>query len=150
MTRLRISLRNWIKRWCRNMVIWNSTITRPRSEVAFHMVTLLRSVPILDRTITSVFCIFDKLHYASFSRFSFNIVEIHLTNDKGKRVPFTTGTSVVTLYFWLCNAFNFNKWKWWDTRLFDAIPNFMKNFSVSKQVIKCPCLLVVVVKEVIG
>lgn len=72
------------------------------------MVPLLRSVPILDRTSTSVFRIYDKPHYVPLSRFSFDTVEIHLTNDKGKRVPFTTGTSVVTLHFRQRNRFDLN------------------------------------------
>lgn len=63
------------------------------------LVPLLRTVPILDRTTTSVFRIYDKPHYVPLSRFSFDTIEILLANDKGTSLPFTFGTSVLTLHF---------------------------------------------------
>lgn len=72
------------------------------------MVLLLSSGPILDETSTSVFRIYNKPHYVPLSRFSIDMVEIHLTNNKGKQVPFTTGTTVLTLHFRQCKQFDFN------------------------------------------
>lgn len=69
---------------------------RPVGDVS---VPLLRCVPLLDRTISSVFRIYDKPHYINLSRFAFDTIEILLTTDQGKTIPFTAGTSVVTLHF---------------------------------------------------
>ena len=63
------------------------------------MVPLLRTVPIMDKTTISVFRIYDKPHYIPLSRFSFDTVEILLTNDLGETLPFISGTSVLTLHF---------------------------------------------------
>jgi hypothetical protein len=70
--------------------------SRPVGDV---MVPLLRTVPILDRQSISVFRVYDKPHYVPLSRFSFDTVEILLTNGMGQTLPFTSGTSVVTLHF---------------------------------------------------
>jgi hypothetical protein len=70
--------------------------SRPVGDV---MVPLLRTVPILDRRSISVFRIYDKPHYLPLSRLSFDTVEMLLTNGMGKPIPFTSGTSVVTLHF---------------------------------------------------
>lgn len=69
---------------------------RPVGDV---LVPLLRTVPILDTRSGTVFRIYDKPHYVPISRFSIDTVEILLTNDKGTTMPFTTGSSVVTLHF---------------------------------------------------
>jgi hypothetical protein len=69
---------------------------RPVGDV---MVPLLRTVPIMDRSSMSVFRVYDKPHYVALSRFSFDTVEILLTNGMGQTIPFTRGTSVVTLHF---------------------------------------------------
>ena len=63
------------------------------------MVPLLRTVPIMDKSTISVFRIYDKPHYIPLSRFSFDTVEILLTNDLGQTIPFISGISVVTLHF---------------------------------------------------
>jgi hypothetical protein len=70
--------------------------SRPVGDV---MVPLLRTVPIVDRQSISVFRVYDKPHYVPLSRFSFDTVEILLTNGMGQTIPFTRGTSVVTLHF---------------------------------------------------
>ena len=63
------------------------------------MVPLLRTVPVLDNTMTSVFHIYDKPHYVPLSRFSFDTVEVLLTSEFGEPLPFKGGTSVLTLHF---------------------------------------------------
>lgn len=69
------------------------------------MVHLLHTVPILDRTITSVFRILDKSHYVPLSSCPFVTVELHLTNDHEKTILFTNGTLVVALHFRKGNHF---------------------------------------------
>ena len=63
------------------------------------LVPLLRTVPIIDKRPLSVFRIYDKPHYIPLSRFSFDTVEILLTDALGQPIPFTSGTSVLTLHF---------------------------------------------------
>lgn len=70
--------------------------SRPVGDV---MVPLLRSVPILNREGSSVFRKYDKPHYVPLSRFSFDTVEIILSSGEGQTIPFTSGTSVLTLHF---------------------------------------------------
>lgn len=72
------------------------------------MVPLLRTVPILDRSTASVFRIYDKPHYISLSRFSFDTVEILLTTEFGQTLPFKSGTSVLTLHFRSRRRFDFD------------------------------------------
>jgi hypothetical protein len=69
---------------------------RPVGDV---MVPLLRTVPIMDRQSASVFRIYDKPHYVPLSRFSFDTLEVLLTTDTGKPIPFASGTSILTLHF---------------------------------------------------
>lgn len=70
--------------------------SRPVGDV---MVPLLRTVPILDKRLAPVFRIYDKPHYVPLSRFSFDTIEILLTTDTGKTIPFGLGSSVLTLHF---------------------------------------------------
>jgi hypothetical protein len=69
---------------------------RPVGDV---MVPLLRTVPIMDRQSASVFRIYDKPHYVPLSRFSFDTLEVLLTTDTRKPIPFASGTSILTLHF---------------------------------------------------
>jgi hypothetical protein len=68
---------------------------RPVRDV---MVPLLRTVPILDRSSASVFKIYDKPHYVPLSRFSLDTVEVLLSTDSGKTIPFGLGSSIVWRY----------------------------------------------------
>ena len=70
--------------------------SRPVEDV---MVPLLRAVPVMEKSSNSVFRIYDKPHYISLTRFSFDTVEILLTDDLGQMIAFTSGTSVLTLHF---------------------------------------------------
>lgn len=80
----------------RNVYLYSDIVgARPVGDA---MVPLLRTVPILDRTGTSVFRIYDKPHYVPLSWFSFDTVEILLANAHGKTILSTTGTSVMTLH----------------------------------------------------
>lgn len=69
---------------------------RPVGDV---MVPLLRTVPILDKRAITVFRVYDKPHYVPLSRFAFDTIEILLTDDLGQKLPFLSGTSIVTLHF---------------------------------------------------
>ena len=70
--------------------------SRPVGDV---MVPLLRAVPSVEKNSSSIFRIYDKPHYIPLSRFSFDTVEILLCNELGETLPFTSGTSVLTLHF---------------------------------------------------
>lgn len=70
--------------------------SRPVGDV---LVPLLRTVPIINKEHFVVFREYIKPHYVALSRFQFDTVEILLMTDSGKKVPFTTGKSVVTLHF---------------------------------------------------
>jgi hypothetical protein len=61
------------------------------------MVPLLPTVHILDSS--TVFKIYDKPHYIHMSRLSFDTVEILLSTETGKIIPFDGGALVVTLHF---------------------------------------------------
>lgn len=81
----------------RNVFVYCDLVaSRPVGDV---MVPLLRAIPIMDRGSTSVFRVYDKAHYVPLSRFSFDTVEVLLTTDRGKTIPFKRGTSVLTLHF---------------------------------------------------
>lgn len=69
---------------------------RPVGDV---LVPLLRIVPTGDQKRDIVHRIFTKPHYIPLSRFQFNTVEILLTSDTGKEIPFINGHTVVTLHF---------------------------------------------------
>lgn len=70
---------------------------RPVGDV---MAPLLRTVPTTaEKTRDTMFRIYEKPHYLPLSRFHFDTLEILLTADTGKKVPFTSGKSVVTLHF---------------------------------------------------
>lgn len=60
---------------------------------------LLRICPIQNKSKEMTHLIFEKPHYVPLSRLQFNTAEVLLTNDKGKPIAFTSGTSIVTLHF---------------------------------------------------
>ena len=61
-------------------------------------VPLLRVVPIVDKTQSVVYKIFEKPHYIPLTRHCFNTVEISLNTDTGKKPSFLPGNTVVTLH----------------------------------------------------
>jgi len=74
-------------------------VVRPR-PVGDAMVPLLRTVPLVNKAGEDmVYRIYEKPHYVPLSRFQFDTMEILLTTDSGKKVPFQKGKSVVTLHF---------------------------------------------------
>lgn len=81
----------------KNVFVYSDIVTS--RVVGDVMVPLLRTLPVLDRSTTSVFRMYDKPHYVPLSRFSFDTIELLITDEQGKPIPFTGGTSVVTLHF---------------------------------------------------
>ena len=68
-------------------------------QVGDMLVTLLRIVPTIDKTLDVVYHSFEKPHYQTLNRHQFNTIEIILRTDTGKTPSFVTGTTVVTLHF---------------------------------------------------
>ena len=63
------------------------------------MAPLLRIVPMSDKKQEVVHYTFAKPHYIPLSCFQFNTTEILLTTDQGKTISFSSGSTIVTLYF---------------------------------------------------
>ena len=73
-------------------------IVQPR-PVGDRVVPLLRTLPPMDTQTETVHHLFEKPHYIPLSRFSFDTVEIYLTNDRGENISFVNGHTIVTLHF---------------------------------------------------
>ena len=62
-------------------------------------VPLLRTVPVSGKNGDVVVHSFDNVHYTGLSRSTFQEVEVHITDDTGKKVPFEHGRVIVKLHF---------------------------------------------------
>lgn len=62
-------------------------------------VPLLRTIPVSGRNGDVVVNSFDNVHYMGLGRSTFQDVEVHITDDTGKRVPFEQGRVIVKLHF---------------------------------------------------
>lgn len=71
------------------------------------MAPLLRCMPLAqkDKKAELVSTVFTKPYYFPLSRNNFNTLELLITLGDGQRVPFVTGTSIITLHFRRATAY---------------------------------------------
>ena len=62
-------------------------------------VPLMRTIPVTGRNGEVVVNSFDNVHYMGLGRSDFQEVEVHITDDTGRDVPFEQGRVIVKLHF---------------------------------------------------
>ena len=62
-------------------------------------VPLMRTIPVSGRNGDVVVNSFDNVHYMGLARSNFQEVEVHITDDTGRDVPFEQGRVIVKLHF---------------------------------------------------
>ena len=73
-------------------------IVEPR-VVGDTTVQLLRVVPVEGKHGEVVCKTYENVHYIPLQRKQFQTLEIYIRDDRGQRVPFECGKSIVTLHF---------------------------------------------------
>lgn len=62
-------------------------------------VPLLRTIPVTGKSGEVMSRCFDNIHYVALSRSTFQEVQIHISDDTGRRIPFQYGRVIVKLHF---------------------------------------------------
>lgn len=62
-------------------------------------VPLIRSIPVRGKSGDVLSHSFDNIHYVALSRSTFQEVQIHISDDTGKKIPFQYGRVIAKLHF---------------------------------------------------